>query len=561
MGRIKIIACAVLAAIGLHLPQADAGRLQPELLQTLATPVAPDRVAVIIRFRDRVDAKTLRSMAQQFRPRRRAEIIMVLRDKSETVQARVREQVDAEGGGNVRQLWMINGLAAKLAPATIMRLATHPEVESISLDAELAPPDEPVAQGGLPQWNLTMVGADALWGMGYTGQGVVVGIMDTGVDVLHPDLGTRWRGGTHGWFDPYGEDTDENPGTQTTPHDPHGHGTQVAGIILGGDAGGSAIGVAPGAQWIAARIYDDSGQGNLSAVHAAFQWMLDPDGDPATDDAVDIVTNAWNLQGTTNICNLEFQDDIDVLRAAAIAVVFSAGNGGPAPATSLSPANNAGTFEVGAVDDARNMAGFSARGPSACDAGLYPQVSAPGVNIRTADLTFNGVIEQAYATVSGTSYAASHVAGVMALLKSAFADATLEQLESALAQSAQDAGIAGPDHDYGWGVVNALAAYQSLAASNSAPVAMDDYAATVRTRTVRINLLANDSDADGTLDPATIHIVTPPRRGTVVDNGDGRVMYGSWLNRAGVDSFTYVVRDNLNAVSNEAVVTIDITRR
>jgi len=82
--------------------------------------------------------------------------------------------------------------------------------------------------------------------MGYDENGVVVATMDSGVDYLHPDIGPKWRSGTNSWFDPYWEDS--------VPHDATGHGTGVIGVILGGDEGGSNIGVAPGVQWIAVKI-------------------------------------------------------------------------------------------------------------------------------------------------------------------------------------------------------------------------------------------------------------------------------------------------------------------
>lgn len=546
----KFLPHVLLVTIGLYLPGAEAAQLYPEVLQAMVTLEPEERVAVIIRFRDRVD---LKAISRQPRSSRRIELLRSLQLKTEVAQTQVRQLLDTAKIGDARRLWIINALAAKIPVKLIALLAARPEIESITLDALIVPASGVSAATALPEWNLSAVGAEAFWEMGFTGEGVVIGIMDSGVDGLHPDLGTRWRGGANSWFDPFGE--------HVIPHDVSGHGTQVAGILVGGDAGGTAIGVAPGAHWIAARIYDNAGVGTLSALHAAFQWMLDPDNDPETDDAPDIVNNSWNLQGTLNSCNTEFQADIDLLRMADIAVVFSSGNSGPNSATSLSPANNSGSFEVGAVDASLNIGNFSGRGPSACDGAIYPQVSAPGVNVRTADLTFGGVIPDSYVTVTGTSFAASHVSGVLALLKSAATSATVEQLESALTGSAQDVGVAGADHEYGWGVVNAVAAYQHLVAANIAPVAVDDYATTVRRRSVRINLLTNDTDVDGTLDPASISIVTAPHRGSVVINGNGRVTYASWLNRSGSDFFTYTMNDNHGALSNEAVVTVDITRR
>ncbi len=150
----------------------------------------------------------------------------------------------------------------------------------------------------------------------------MVGIVDTGVDVDHPDLNDKWRGGNNSWFDPYGQ--------YTSPIDPIGHGTQVAGLIAGGDNSGNQIGVAPNAQWIAAKIFDNAGEADISSIHMAYQWMLDPDGDPITDDAPDIINNSWGIENYVNDCVQEFNDDITTLKEAGISVVFSAGNFGPA---------------------------------------------------------------------------------------------------------------------------------------------------------------------------------------------------------------------------------------
>ena len=92
--------------------------------------------------------------------------------------------------------------------------------------------------------------APDVWNIGHTGLGVVVATMDTGADATHPDLATGYRGGSNSWFDPYGQNA--------SPWDHSGHGTQVMGLIAGGQSGGYQIGVAPDAQWIAAKIFDNS---------------------------------------------------------------------------------------------------------------------------------------------------------------------------------------------------------------------------------------------------------------------------------------------------------------
>lgn len=399
----------------------------------------------------------------------RPALIGELKRTADATQPALVERLRRLGVERTRPLWMINGLAFSATPEVIREVALLPGVGEIRLDRRLSAP-VPVpaplpgdfdarAAAAIPGWGLAAIQAPALWALGTNGAGVVVGVLDSGVDPSHQDLAGRWRGGTNSWYDAFGE--------HAAPHDANGHGTQVMGLLVGGDAGGSPIGAAPGASWIAARIYDDTGQGSFSAIHQALQWVLDPDGDPATDDAPAVVNNSWGFDLKPGQCLTEFESDIAILKAAGIAVVFSAGNAGPSARTSLSPANNSGGFSVGAVEESLSVAAFSSRGPSACSTAIFPRLAAPGTGLRTADLTAGGVFPGAYTGVSGTSFAAPLVSGGMALLAGAFPLATVAQLEQALEQTATDLGAAGPDNASGYGLPDLLAAYQSLAGATA----------------------------------------------------------------------------------------------
>ena len=232
----------------------------------------------------------------------------------------------------------------------------------------------------------------------------------------------------------------------------------------GGSSGGTAIGVAPQAQWIAAKIFNDSGSATASAIHLAFQWLLDPDGNPATDDAPAVVNNSWSY-GTPG-CNLLFQPDLQALLAAGIVPVFAAGNYGPTSPSDVSPSNYPEAFAVGAIDNNSSVYAYSSRGPTSCgrtSPAVYPAVAAPGVNVTTTDRY--GL----YGAYSGSSLAAPHVAGAMALLLSALPNLTVAQVESALTTSAVDIGPAGPDNTFGAGRVDVLAAYTALGGAVPTP--------------------------------------------------------------------------------------------
>ena len=359
-------------------------------------------------------------------------------------------------------LWIANEVAARTTPAVVRELAKRPDVREVRPEFTVQAPTSEVAAAATStvEPNVSLVNAPALWDRGFRGQGVVVANLDTGVDATHPDLAAKWRGGTNSWYDPNGQ----HP---TTPTDVSGHGTQTMGVMVGGNAGGSSVGVAPDARWIAVKIFNDRGTATSTGIHQGFQWLLDPDGNPSTADAPNVVDNSWTMM--TASCTLDFQPDLASLRAAGIVPVFAAGNSGPTAGTVLSPANLSEALAVGGTDNSDVLDPYSSRGPSACAAATAPKLTAPGVNVRTDDL-YGG-----YAQDTGTSVAAPHVAGALALLLSAFPHLSADQQEAALESGAVDLGAAG----YGYGRLDALAAYQWLAGAPDFTVGASPSSATV----------------------------------------------------------------------------------
>ena len=357
------------------------------------------------------------------------------------------------GVSQVTSFWIFNGMSVTATPDVIYELAANPEVYSITPDEIEIVPSAPLAY--LPaETNLALINAPALWDQGFFGQGITIASLDSGVSLGHPEIAARWRGGSNSWFDPYGQ----HP---TTPTDLSGHGTQVMGVMVGADGNGTSIGVAPQAQWISAKIFNDQGSATATAIHQAFQWLLDPDSNPGTADAPHIVNNSWAFGGPG--CNLEFQFDLQALLAANILPIFAAGNFGPYASTSVSPANYPEALAVGAINNNNLIYGYSGRGPSACGeaSNVYPELVAPGVNVMTTDL--GGF----YLRATGTSLAAPHVAGALALLLNAYPNLSAAQQREALINSAFDLGAVGPDNNYGYGRLNVLAAYQWLVSGGS----------------------------------------------------------------------------------------------
>ena len=455
--RSGVAALVALALLG-SATVARAGSVDPAVAALLDRPAqsAQRPIAVIVELEQRPDlsalAATLNSRPVGERP---GALAAALQASFAKAAPKVNAALARAGAIQVEPLWMVHAFAAQLPPKTVRQLAAEPGVARIHLDMHLrapvraAPtsmravmkrerPDDrlrrrsqapeavdPVAwRGELPS-HLTAIGAAAYWQRGVTGKGTVVAVIDSGVDGREAPLMARFRGGPRDWFDPYGQ--------RGQPFDGVGHGTHVAYVIAGGTAipGGPPVGVAPQAQWIAARIYDDAGIGRMSAVHRAYQWLLDPDGRPETADAPAIVNNSWGLPQTVGRCEREFARDFEALRAAGIHVVFAAGNDGPSVNTSMSPANNPGVLAVGALTADGKVADQSSRGPSACDGGAYPQAYAPGVDVESIDAA--GRVLGEPLRVTGTSFAAALASGMLALLVSEDPARPLAQRERELA--------------------------------------------------------------------------------------------------------------------------------
>lgn len=435
---------------------ADIDKIAPEVRQAVSSLQADEMTTVIVRLKAQANLLAITDRNRQIRIEK---VINALQGMANATQNRIKALLQSRTTeGKVDQFesyWIFNGLVVTATADVIAELAALPEVDTITPNTSIQGLASQTAESP-PEPNIALIEADGMWSLGFQGQGIVVANMDTGVDVTHPDLSAQWRGGSNSWFDPNGEHPD-------TPIDFNGHGTWTMGAMVGRDAGGTAIGVAPAAQWIAVKIFNDSGSATAAGIHAGFQWLLDPDGDPATPDTPNVVNNSWTFQSPT--CNLEFQPDLVALRAVGIVPVFAAGNFGPNAGTSTSPANYPEAFAVGGTDNNDSIYTYSSRGPSACGEAntIYPEIVVPGVNIHTTDLY------SLYTYATGTSLAAPQAAGGLALLLSSDPNLTVTEQESALLNSAVDLGDLGPDNNFGTGRLDILAAYQWLTSTTEQP--------------------------------------------------------------------------------------------
>ncbi len=450
-GRRAVAASVLLVGLGLTAgaPVAGAVPARPsggaERAATPATPASAvaggGRSRVVVTLRDQADLGQLSGLPRGARLRTVVTRLEAHADAAQApLRARLRTLQAAGEVGPATSLWVADAVSVTASARAVRELAARADVASVTPDSiTVVPTGTPVEP------NIATVRAPDLWAAGRTGQGAVVATLDTGVDLTNPDLAARWRGGSNSWYDPYGQ--------HPTPVDLDGHGTATAGLVVGGADGGSSYGMAPGATFIAARVFDDRGAVSATAMHLAFQWLFDPDGDPATADAPRVVNGSWVL-GSGPSCNLTFQPDVRALRAAGILPVFSAGNFGPSASTSASPANYPESLSVGAVGATDTVWAYSSAGPSTCGGRtrVFPDLVAPGVSVLAAD-RFGG-----YQYLTGTSIAAPHVAGAAALLVGAHPDLPVSTVESALTSTAVDLGVAGPDDRYGRGRVDVLAA-------------------------------------------------------------------------------------------------------
>jgi subtilisin family serine protease len=440
------------------------GEISPDLNTKIQELKEDEYLSCLVMLKDQVEPKDLmffKKLGTQ--KERHSSLIYQLKNKQENTQNDLLKYLEEQkNNGSVKSyqsFWIVNGILISATKLEIEKIASRSEVQMVSPDypvSLIAPVSEAISSsksGGVDYFQAT--GVRELWKMGYTGKGRLVCGFDTGVEWTHPALFHNWKGGLEGgnssaWFDPY---------SSSFPVDANGHGTHTMGIMVGMTPS-ETLGVAYDARWIAAGVIDrgKSFDQTLADILLAFQWAIDPDGNPqTTDDVPDVINNSWGIPlAAKPPCDQTFWSAIDNLEASGIVVLFAAGNEGPSSMSIRTPADRAtsptNSFSVGAVDNRYPefpVASFSSRGPSGCDGtSIKPEICAPGVGIRSSYL--NGT----YKALSGTSSASPFIAGGVALLKEFNPEATVEDIKNALLLSATDLGTTGEDNDYGWGLVN-----------------------------------------------------------------------------------------------------------
>jgi len=355
--------------------------------------------------------------------------------KSGVLDEPAREALLAKFGAvKTKDLTLINGKAVLLPPKAEAALARQTGVLRIDDDVivealvKIARTPKPQPLEVLP-WGIDKIDAELVWPSGNTADPVKMAIIDTGIDVKHPDLTANLKGGV------------STVGYTTSYNDDNGHGTHVAGIVGAVDNEIGVIGAGPAIDLYAVKVLDRRGSGYLSDVIEGLDW------------AIAHGMQVVNMSLGTSADVLSFREAVQRVNSAGIVQVAAAGNSG---GSVIYPAAYPEVIAVSATDNTDTIASWSSRGPEV-------DLAAPGVSIYS---TYKG---QTYKTLSGTSMAAPHVAGAAALvLNSAIGAYDLNgngvwdpiEVQNKLQDKAVDLGSHGFDNLYGWGLVNAFNAVQ-----------------------------------------------------------------------------------------------------
>ncbi len=301
-------------------------------------------------------------------------------------------------------------------------------------------------------YNLSLIGAEEAWqNCGAQGQDVTVAVIDTGVDLDHTDLQANLVSGKS-----------FVSGTSSADDD-HGHGTHVAGIIAAVSNNGGVIGVAPAASIMPVKVLDSQGSGSIYDVAAGIEWAAD-NGATVINLSLGSVSSSSTLQTAVNYAYNK-----------GVLLVAAGGNCGDSAYyyndctyqdQPVYPGAYANVMAVASVTGSSSQSSFS-------NQGSYIEIAAPGSSIYSA---YPG---GGYTTLSGTSMAAPHVAGLAALVWSQYTTLTNAEVRAQIDNAAQDLGSSGWDSQFGYGLIDAAAALASLQPSTTAvPVSAETAAAT-----------------------------------------------------------------------------------
>lgn len=306
----------------------------------------------------------------------------------------------------------------KLSERQAKGLSNHPKIKFVEENAFAQ------ALGQTIPWGVSKVQSPEVNDLGFTGKGMKVAILDTGIDRNHEDLSANVKGG----FSVFTDSANSDP-----YYDGSGHGTHVAGTVAAVNNNLGVIGVAYHADLYAIKVLNNSGSGSYEGIAKGIEWSIQ--------NGMDIIN--MSLGGSSSSAILE--QFCELAYNEGVLLVAAAGNSGTRPGRGDNvgyPAKYDSVIAVAATDQNDNRGTFSSTGPAV-------EISAPGVSILSTTPNNN------YASYNGTSMASPHVAAVAALVWEAKPNLTNVELRQLLNQTAKNLGTAS---QYGHGLVQALAA-------------------------------------------------------------------------------------------------------
>ena len=553
-----MLLAAVSFAIGFRLaePSANAAPAwQTKVTDWVMTKTADGKEAeFLVILEDQADFSLARNMEQKQEKGRFVRDALL--SKAETSQAPIVDLLKFIKK-KYRSFYIVNAILVTGGRDVVEMLASRPDVARIEGNPKIK--NNLVAQPTAAELNAAIrklqsknapeavelgvnsIRAPEVWAMGFTGQGIVVGGADTGIRWDHNALKSHyrgWNGSTadhnYNWHDSVHSGGGSCGPNTAAPCDDNGHGTHTVGTVLGDDGGANQVGVAPGAKFIGCRNMDQ-GNGTPATYIECMEWFLAPypiGGTPAQGDsskAPDITANSWGCPPSEGCSVGTLQAAVEAQRAAGIMMVVAAGNSGSACSTvSDPPSFYAASYTVGAISASTGtIASFSSRGPATADGSnrLKPEITAPGVSVRSATNSSN----TSYGSSSGTSMATPHVAGAIALLWSArpALKGQIQQTIDLLNQAAVDVSSTScsssgvPNNVYGWGRLDIKAAVDAAGGCNyTLNPTSANYTSSGNTGSVNVMTGAGCDWAAITNNPSWIQI-TSGNNGT----GNGTVSY------------------------------------
>jgi subtilisin family serine protease len=488
----KSILLLLLTLFSLNLIYAQTNTIEPELQEAI-NQKGDEMISVNIILKSQADVHKLQQIAAKANDRKskREVVVNELKSFSKSTQSDLMSILDAEAkSGEVEDIrchWLVNAISCSASSEVIYLIARHNDVEVIAYDEmkyllwdEEVKAVEPAR--GMTQ-NITHVKADDVWDLGYTGEGVMVAVIDTGVNFNHIDLADHlWDGGEE--YPNHGYNTIENSHDVS---DGFGHGTHCAGVVCGDGTSGTQTGIAPNATLMCIKVMDDTGYGSATSISAGMEFAIEHGADVLNMSLGIPFASAAVREMLREACVNALQCGI----AAAVAVgndgqlqiSFPVPNnvrvpgGCPPPWIHPDQESNAGGLScciaVGAVDFNNVRAPFSSYGPFTWQETSYadypyepgmglirPDLSAPGVGIISANPNNNN----GHVSMDGTSQAAPCVAGVIALMLEKNPELTPAEISMILETTAVK--IEDNKNNYtGSGCIDALAAIQSIEGS------------------------------------------------------------------------------------------------